>query len=134
MQGSSGCSTGIAPNSEIVDNLEGARAKMTVYQRWCERQAEDFPNRQQCIERTGQVLRNYDRIAGLLERERQAAEFQLMDLKKLQYTRKVLENVELAEASVDILQQVVDGLQGLRARVSELDGENRDLAPGAIAN
>ena len=118
---------GLAPNSVLMDNLEGAKANVIVLKRWFERQPADYPNRDQLIMRVDETIASYGELTDLILAGRQDAQDALRELLRAQFYQSMELKVESAELSVDVTKRLVTSLRGLSTKI-------RDVAEQEIPN
>ncbi|MDE0206071.1 MAG: hypothetical protein OXP66_08585 [Candidatus Tectomicrobia bacterium] len=114
---------GLAPNSVLMDNLEGAKARVIVFKRWFERQPSDYPQRDQLIMRLEATIQSYDELTDQILAGRQQAQNALRELLRAQFYRSMEQMVESAEHSVDVTKRLVVSLQTLSNKVRQLAEE-----------
>ena len=122
---------GLAPNSVLMDNLEGAKANVIVLKRWFERQPPDYPNRDQLIMRVEETIKSYRELTELILSGRQDAQDALRELLRAQFYQSMELKVESAELSVEVTKRLVTSLQGLSVKIRQLAEQE---VPKAIAN
>lgn len=122
----------LSPNSVLMDNLEGAKANMVVLQRWFERQPPSYPNRDQLIMRTAEVIKGYDESAGTILSGRKEAQDALRELVRAQFYAQMERKVKTAEDSVDVTRRLVTSLEAVSAKLIELAELEKGLP--AISN
>ena len=108
---------GLAPNSVLMDNLEGAKANVIVLKRWFERQPPDYPNRDQLIMRVDETIRSYGELTDLVLAGRQDAQNALRELLRAQFYQSMELKVESAELSVEVTKRLVTSLRGLSTKI-----------------
>ena len=111
---------GLAPNSVLVDNLEGAKARVIVLKRWFERQPPDYPNRDRLIIRLDETIKSYRELSDLILAGRQDAQDALRQLLRAQFYQSMELKVESAETSVDVTKRLVDSLQKLSVKIRQV--------------
>ena len=111
---------GLAPNSVLVDNLEGAKAKVIVLKRWFERQPPDYPNRDRLIIRLDETIKSYRELGDLILAGRQDAQDALRQLLRAQFYQSMELKVESAELSVEVTKRLVDSLQKLSVKIRQV--------------
>ena len=111
---------GLAPNSVLVDNLEGAKAKVIVLKRWFERQPPDYPNRDRLIIRLDETIKSYRELTDLILAGRQDAQDALRQLLRAQFYQSMELKVESAELSVEVTKRLVDSLQKLSVKIRQV--------------
>ena len=114
---------GLAPNSVLMDNLEGAKARVIVLKRWFERQPSSYPNRDQLIMRLEGTIQSYGELTDQILAGRQQAQNALRELLRAQFYRSMEQMVESAEHSVDVTKRLVDSLQALSDKIRQLAEE-----------
>ena len=122
----------LSPNSVLMDNLEGAKANMVVLQRWFERQPPSYPNRDQLIMRTAEVIMGYDESAGTILSGRKEAQDALRELIRAQFYAQMERKVKTAEDSVDVTRRLVTSLEAVSEKLIELAELEKGLP--AISN
>lgn len=122
---------GLAPNSVLMDNLEGAKANVIVLQRWFERQPPDYPNRDALIMRLDETTRSYGELSELIRSGRQDAQDALRELMRARFYQSMELMVENAEDSVDVMRNLVASLQNLSAKIRQVEEQE---VPQAISN
>ena len=122
----------LSPNSVLMDNLEGAKANMVVLQRWFERQPPSYPNRDQLIMRTAEVIKGYDESAGTILSGRKEAQDALRELIRAQFYAQMERKVKTAEDSVDVTRRLVTSLEAVSEKLIELAELEKGLP--AISN
>lgn len=110
----------LAPNSILMDNLEGAKANMVVLQRWFERQPTSYPSRDQLIMRTAEVIKGYDESADTILSGRKEAQDALRELIRAQFYVEMERKVKTAEDSVDVTRRLVTSLEALSEKIIKL--------------
>ena len=110
----------LAPNSVLMDNLEGAKANMVVLQRWFERQPSNYPNRDELIMRTAEVIKGYDESADTILSGRKEAQDALRELIRAQFYVEMERKVKTAEDSVETTKRLVTSLQALSEKIIKL--------------
>ena len=108
---------GLAPNSVLMDNLEGAKANVIVLKRWFERQPPDYPNRDQLIMRVDETIKSYRELTDLILAGRQDAQNALRELLRAQFYQSMESKVESAEISVEVTKRLVASLQDLSTKI-----------------
>ena len=108
---------GLAPNSVLMDNLEGAKANVIVLKRWFERQPPDYPNRDQLIMRVDETIKSYRELTDLILAGRQDAQNALRELLRAQFYQSMESKVESAELSVEVTKRLVASLQDLSTKI-----------------
>ena len=111
---------GLAPNSVLVDNLEGAKANVIVLMRWFERQPPDYPNRDQLIMRVDETIKSYGELTDLILAGRQDAQGALRELLRAQFYQSMEQKVESAELSVEVTKRLVSSLQNLSTKIRQV--------------
>ena len=111
---------GLAPNSVLVDNLEGAKANVIVLKRWFERQPPDYPNRDQLIMRVDETIKSYGELTDLILAGRQDAQDALRELLRAQFYQSMELKVESAELSVEVTKRLVNSLQNLSTKIRQV--------------
>ena len=119
----------LGPNSVLMDNLEGAKAKMVVLQRWFERQPSDYPDRDQLIMRTAEVIKDYDESADTILSGRKEAQDAVREVTRAIFLRSMTKKVEIAEDSVKVTQRMVTSLQALSDKLTEIAKQEEGI-PG----
>ena len=114
---------GLAPNSVLMDNLEGAKARMIVFKRWFERQPSSYPRRDQLIMRLEATVQSYGELGDEILAGRQQAQRAMSELQRAQFYRSMEAMVLSAEESVDVTRRLVDSLQILSDKVRQLAEE-----------
>lgn len=122
---------GLAPNSVLMDNLEGAKANVIVLQRWFERQPPDYPNRDALIMRLDETTKSYGELSELIRSGRQDAQDALRELMRARFYQSMELMVENAEDSVDVMRNLVASLQNLSAKIRQVEEQE---VPQAIPN
>ena len=122
---------GLAPNSVLMDNLEGAKANVIVLKRWFERQPPDYPNRDQLIMRLDETINRYRELTDLILAGRQEAQDALRELSRAQFYQSMERKVESAEFSVEATKRLVTSLQGLSSKIRQVAEQE---IPQAIPN
>ena len=123
---------GLAPNSVLMDNLEGAKARVIVLKRWFERQPSTYPNRDQLIMRLEGTIQSYGELTDQILAGRQQAQNALRELLRAQFYQSMESMVESAEHSVDVTKRLVDSLQALSGKIGQLAEE--EMPEQTIAN
>ena len=113
----------LAPNSVLMDNLEGAKARVIVFRRWFERQPSSYPYRDQLIMRLEASIQSYGDLTDQILAGRQQAQNALRELARAKFYRSMEQMVESAEHSVDVTRRLVDSLQTLTDKVRQLAEE-----------
>ena len=111
---------GLAPNSVLMDNLEGAKANVIVLKRWFERQPPDYPNRDQLIMRLDDTITSYQGLTDQILAGRQEAQDALRELLRAQFYQSMELKVESAELSVEVTKRLVTSLQDLSTKIRHL--------------
>ena len=111
---------GLAPNSVLMDNLEGAKARVIVYKRWFERQPSSYPRRDDLIMRLEGTIQSYGELTDQILAGRQQAQNALRELLRAQFYRSMEQMVESAEHSVDVTKRLVDSLQALSDKIRQV--------------
>ena len=111
---------GLAPNSVLMDNLEGAKANVIVLKRWFERQPPDYPNRDQLIMRLDDTITSYQGLTDQILAGRQEAQDALRELLRAQFYQSMELKVESAELSVEVTKRLVTSLQDLSTKIRQL--------------
>ena len=111
---------GLAPNSVLMDNLEGAKARVIVLKRWFERQPSSYPDRDQLIMRLEGTIQSYGELTDQILAGRQQAQNALRELLRAQFYRSMEQMVVSAEHSVDVTRRLVDSLQALRDKIRQV--------------
>ncbi|MCY4515170.1 MAG: hypothetical protein OXC69_08585 [Candidatus Tectomicrobia bacterium] len=111
---------GLAPNSVLIDNLEGAKANVIVLKRWFERQPPDYPNRDHLIMRVDTTVQNYEELSEQILTGRQEAQDALRQLLRAQFYQSMELKVESAELSVEVTKRLVMSLQKLSTKIRQL--------------
>ena len=111
---------GLAPNSVLMDNLEGAKANVIVLKRWFERQPPDYPNRDQLIMRLDDTITSYQGLSDQILAGRQEAQDALRELLRAQFYQSMELKVESAELSVEVTKRLVTSLQDLSTKIRQL--------------
>lgn len=119
----------LAPNSVLMDNLEGAKSKMIVLQRWFERQPPDYPNRDQLVMRVAGVVEGYEESTGVILSGRKDAQDALRQLMRAQFYQGMEAKVETAEFSVEATRRLVSSLQALSDKIGKLAAQEKQT-PG----
>ena len=114
---------GLAPNSVLMDNLEGAKARVIVLQRWFERQPSSYPNRDQLIMRLEGTIQSYGELTDQILAGRQQAQNALRELLRAQFYLSMESMVKSAEHSVDVTKRLVSSLQALSGKIRQLAEE-----------
>ena len=114
---------GLAPNSVLMDNLEGAKARVIVLHRWFERQPSSYPNRDQLIMRLEGTIQSYGELTDQILAGRQQAQNALRELLRAQFYQSMESMVESAEHSVDVIKRLVSSLQALIGKIRQLAEE-----------
>lgn len=114
---------GFAPNSVLMDNLEGAKARVIVLQRWFERQPSSYPNRDPLIMRLEGTIQSYSELTDQILAGRQQAQNALRELLRAQFYQSMESMVESAEHSVDVTKRLVSSLQALSGKIRQLAEE-----------
>ena len=114
---------GLAPNSVLMDNLEGAKARTIVLKRWFERQPSSYPSRDQLIMRLEATIQSYGELGDQILAGRQQAQNALSELQRAQFYSSMERMVVSAEESVDVTRRLVDSLQILTDMVRQLAEE-----------
>lgn len=111
---------GLAPNSVLMDNLEGAKARVIVLKRWFERQPSSYPDRDQLIMRLEGTIQSYGELTDQILAGRQQAQNALRELLRAQFYRSMEQMVVSAEHSVDVTRRLVDSLQALSDKIRQV--------------
>ena len=111
---------GLAPNSVLMDNLEGAKANVIVLKRWFERQPPSYPNRDQLIMRVDETIKSYGELTDLILAGRQDAQNALRELLRAQFYQSMELKVESAELSVEVTKGLVTSLRGLSTKIRQV--------------
>ena len=111
---------GLAPNSILVDNLEGAKANVIVLKRWFERQPPDYPNRDHLIMRVDATIKSYGELTDLILAGRHDAQDALRELLRAQFYQSIERQVESAELSVEVTKRLVNSLQNLSTKIRQV--------------
>ena len=127
----SGMLDGLAPNSVLMDNLEGAKANVIVLKRWFERQPPGYPNRDQLIMRVEETIKSYGELTDLILTGRQDAQDALRELLRAQFYQSMELKVESAELSVEVTKRLVTSLRGLSTKIRQVA---EDEVPSPIPN
>ena len=122
---------GLAPNSVLMDNLEGAKANVIVLKRWFERQPPDYPNRDHLIMRVDATIQSYEELTEQILTGRQEAQDALRQLLRAQFYQSMELKVESAELSVEATKRLVTSLQDLSTKIRQLAEQE---VPGTIPN
>ena len=113
----SGMLDGLAPNSVLMDNLEGAKANVIVLKRWFERQPPSYPNRDQLVMRVDETITGYGELTDLILTGRQDAQNALRELLRAQFYQSMELKVESAELSVEVTKRLVTSLRDLSVKI-----------------
>ena len=127
----SGMLDGLAPNSVLMDNLEGAKANVIVLKRWFERQPPSYPNRDQLIMRVEETNKSYGELTDLILTGRQDAQDALRELLRAQFYQSMELKVESAELSVEVTKRLVTSLRDLSTKIRQVAEEE---VPNPIPN
>lgn len=127
----SGMLDGLAPNSVLMDNLEGAKANVIVLKRWFERQPPSYPNRDQLIMRVEETIKSYGELTDLILTGRQDAQDALRELLRAQFYQSMELKVESAETSVEVTKRLVTSLRDLSTKIRQVAEEE---VPNPIPN
>ncbi len=127
----SGMLDGLAPNSVLMDNLEGAKANVIVLKRWFERQPPSYPNRDQLIMRVEETIKSYGELTDLILTGRQDAQDALRELLRAQFYQSMELKVESAELSVEVTKRLVTSLRDLSTKIRQVAEEE---VPNPIPN
>ena len=122
---------GLAPNSVLMDNLEGAKANVIVLKRWFERQPPGYPNRDQLIMRVDETIKSYGELTDLILAGRQDAQDALRELLRAQFYQSMELKVESAELSVEVTKRLVTSLRGLSTKIRQVAEQE---VPNPISN
>ncbi len=122
---------GFSPNSVLVDNLEGANARMIVLKRWLERQPPDYPRRDQLIIEVDGTIKRYGELGRSIQSGRRQAQNALRELARTQFYLEIESMVTSASHSVKMTENLVSTLRKLSTKVSELA---KQKTPRAVPN
>lgn len=111
---------GLAPNSVLMDNLEGAKANVIVFKRWFERQPPDYPSRDQLIMRLDETITSYQGLTDQILAGRQEGQDALRELSRARFYRSMELKVQSAEFSVEVTKRLVTSLQDLSTKIRQL--------------
>ena len=111
---------GLAPNSVLMDNLEGAKANVIVFMRWYERQPPDFRNRDQHLMRLEEVSVRYEDLTDEILIRRQDIQGALRDLLRTKFYQSLELKVAAAEESVEVTKRLVASLRELGTKIHHL--------------
>ena len=123
---------GLAPNSVLMDNLEGAKANAIVLKRWFERQPSDYPDRDHQIMRLEEGIQGYGELTDQIMAGRQEAQDVLRELLRARFIRSMELMVGSVEHSVDVTKRLVSSLQALSAKIRQM--AEQELPEQSIAN
>ena len=115
-----GVLNGLALNSVLMDNLEGAKANVIVLKRWFERQPPNYPNRDGLIMRLDDTIQGYGELTELITTGRQDTQDALREVLRAQFYQSMARKVETAENSVKVTKRIVDSLQQLSTKIRKL--------------
>ena len=88
---------GLGPNSVLMDNLEGAKAKVIVLKRWFERQPASYPDRDQQIARLDGTIKEYGVLSDLIEERRSDTQDAWRQLARAKFLESMKSKVGAAE-------------------------------------